>query len=60
MKSRNRFAVAADELDAVRVHLGEQVQEQVEPRMPESSQWTGPIPHPYGGGGAIHGDADGD
>jgi hypothetical protein len=59
MESRNRFAVPADELDAVRVHLGEQLQELAEPRAPESSQWNGQMPHPYGDG-ATHADADGD
>lgn len=59
MESRSRFAVPADELDAVKVHLGEQVQEQAEPRAVESSQWSGLRPHPFADG-ATHADADGD
>jgi hypothetical protein len=59
MESQNRFAVPADELDAVMVHLREQVQEQAEPRAAESSQWSGLLPHPFADG-ATHADADGD
>ena len=59
MEQRNRFAVPADDLDGVKVDLSEQVQEQSEPRSPESSQWNGPMPHPFGDG-ATSADADGD
>jgi hypothetical protein len=60
MEPRNRFAVPADELDAVRVDLAEQVQQQGEPRAPESSDWGGQLPPAFGGGGGANADADGE
>jgi len=59
MELRNRFAVPADQLDAVHVDLAEQVQQQGEPRAPESSDWGGQLPRVSGGGGA-DADADGE
>jgi hypothetical protein len=60
MEPRNRFAVPADELDAVRVDTLEQVQEQTEPRPPKSSDWNAQLPPAFGGGGGPNADADGD
>ena len=59
MEPRNRFAVPVDDLATARVDVSEQVQEQAEPRSPESSQWAGPLPHPFGDG-ATGADADGE
>ena len=59
MEPRNRFAVPSKELDAARVDLAEQVQEQTESRAPQSSDWGGQLPPAFGGGGA-HVDADGE
>lgn len=59
MEPRNRFAVPAEHLEAERVDQSVQVQEQAEPRTPESSQWNRPISHPFGDG-ATNADADGD
>jgi len=58
MELRNRFTVPVDELDAVRVAREQQVQEQAEPRAPESSQWGGQVPHAAGSG--TDADADGE
>ena len=60
MEPRNRFAVPSDELDAVRVDHKQQVQEQSEPRAPESGDWGGRLPAAHGGGGGAHADADGE
>ncbi len=57
MEPRNRFAVPVDDLEAVRVDVAAQVQEQAEARAPECSDWSGRLPPAFGGGG---GDADAD
>lgn len=60
MTSRNRFAVPSDELDAVRVDVAEQVQEQTQARAPQSSDWGGQRPAAFGDGGGANADADGE
>ena len=60
MAPRNRFAVPSEELDAVRVDLAEQVQEQTEVQAPQSSGWGGQLPPAFGGGGGANVDADGE
>ncbi|HWH29244.1 MAG TPA: hypothetical protein VNU26_09830 [Mycobacteriales bacterium] len=57
MDPRNRFAVSADELDAARVDVEEQVEEQAEVRLHEA--WGATTPHPFGDG-ATGADGDGD
>jgi hypothetical protein len=58
MEPRNRFAVPSDNLDAVRVDHTEQVQEQIEPRAPESGDWGGRLPPAHGGGGGATADGE--
>lgn len=53
-----RYAVPAEQLDAVRVEESEQVTEQREPEHPDASLWSGPQLHPFGDGAS--GDVDGD
>lgn len=56
MEIRNRFAVPAEDLEAVRVDHALQVQEQAAPRAPQSWDW-GSLPSAPGAGWA---DADGE
>jgi hypothetical protein len=54
----NRYAVPLEQLDSLRVEPASQLTGQVEPTQPDSADWSGAQPHPFGDG--MSGDADGE
>lgn len=60
MEPPNRFAVPADDLDAVRVDHADQVEENKEARPPDISNWAGRLTPAFGDGGGGSCDGDGE